>query len=222
MVLGECFILFTSFLFLKDLVPTNIFALNTVILSFAYLTTYSLWFNLFNIASIKNQTSTSRIGSLVWGANTYLLLSLCLVICSFVFKWDLTTVIWSQSAALLLLLFFVVISNVSGTAVSDSMQKHEERKLSLQQIEDNLSTLEINIKCNPGMSQRIIQIDSIKGQLQYITHSNNPKAKEIELSILNTIIEMGTIPNSTIQDSKRWNMAVEKCFTLISLRNQQL
>ncbi len=221
MILGECFILFTSFLFLKQIEPTNLFALNVIILSLAYLLTFSLWFNLFNIVSLKSNSSTSQIGALTWGSTTYLMLSIGMIICSYLFEWELSIAIWAQCAALLPLLLSIVVGQVSRTTVSTALQQHEDRKLSLQQIADRISTLEIEIKCNSSDSQRILQIDNLKEQLRYITHSDNPKAKAIEANILNTIVDMTHIAHSTQQESDEWNAAVKKCFTLISLRKQQ-
>ncbi len=222
MALGECFIIFTSFVFLASLEPTNLLTLNTIALSIAYLLTYALWFDLFNIVSLKDKDSTSQIGALIWGSTIYLLLSIGAIICSYIFKLELSLAIWAQCAAVLPLLFSVIFSLTSKTTVSNAMQQHDDRKLSLQQIADQLSSLEVSIKCNPKNSQRIPQIDNIKEQLRYITHSSNPKAKELEANILNTIIEMKHLADSTLQDSGEWSAAIDKCITLISLRKQQI
>ncbi len=221
MLLSEAFIIFTAFLFLKPLEPTNLFALSTVVLSFAFLLNYCLIFDLFDLVSMKSSSSTSQLGALMWGSKLYLIIALGAIVCSYSFEWELSVAIWAQCGALLPLILSIIFSMMSVNAVSSAEQQHTERKESLKEISDRLFTMELEIKCDPSKSGRTQQIDQIKEQIRYITYSSAPKAKEIERQILNTIIEMTHIPSSTPQDAGEWSTAVEKCFTLIALRKKQ-
>lgn len=222
MILGESFILLTSFLFLKELEPVNLFPFNTVILSIAYLLVFCQSFDLFNLVSIKNNTSTSKMGVLILGISLYALLTVGGVVCSYILELTLVGAIWLQCVAFAPLLLSIVLSNISGTTTEGAIKQNDQRKQTLQQIQNIADELELITKCNSTSNQRIIQIENIKNQLKYITHSNNPKAKMIEIQLINTMMEMKNITTQTEEDVIKWNMAVEKCFNLIGLRKQQL
>ena len=220
-LLGEGLLCGALFLFMKDIEPTNLFILNTSVLSIVYLLIFFFCFDLGNTTTASRH-SFSGLGFTWYGISIYSFLILGGVVSSYVWLWSFSSTLLVHGISAFILLLFMIFGRITVSAVTESIEQVENRKESLQFVIKQLNMLEFEVQMNPIVSNYSPQIDSLREQIRYITHSNNIAAKDLDIKLAQTIKEMTFLSSNSKIDKERWIAAYDRCLTLIKLRKNQL
>lgn len=221
MLAGEVLLCVGMVLLLGDVEPTNLLVVNTVAISMVYLLIFASSFDLFDEVSVEG-SSTAGLGLTIYGVVSFAVLSICCIVASYVWRWDLAIAILAQGGALFVLFTFLILSRMALSGVTEGTNIVESRKESLRHAMHLLDRVELQAKIDGSKPRRAQDVEKIKEELRYVTFSDRDNAQYLDDKLIGAIGELSSLLSSATSDNRQWSDVVDRCLVVIKQRKQQL
>ena len=205
--------LWPHFLFVPGLFYTNLVA---AVLSIWLTATNIFDCNIFQGITESDKTAAGR--GIMWVTGLwYEILTIALIILSFIFVWDYIYVIFGHAVLICLVVIIFLFSGSLHKSVNSAMKEINDRAASLECVKASLSglLLEADLAGIPMEG-----INEIKENIRMITPSTNPQALEIERRLNTDILSMKEKAAAGNTSNEDVNNFINKCQILIRQRKQ--
>ena len=141
LILGECLIIAGFFLFLQDVQPTNLFALNLVAAMCVFALGYARIFDIGQTAEMRS--GYAGMGLRWFAVMLFSVASVVLIVCSIVWSLSFAFCIWLQLVFLFGVGFLLVGAKISGDNATRVLARIEDERGDLKALAAQLTLMEI-------------------------------------------------------------------------------
>ena len=205
--------LWPHFLFVPGLFYTN---LTAAVLSIWLTATNIFDCNIFQGITESDKTAAGR--GIMWVVGVwYEILTIALIVLSFIFVWDYIYALFGHGVLLCLVVITYLIIGSLHKSVNSAMKEIDDKAASLECVKASLCglLLEADLAGIP-----VDGINEIKENIRMITPSTNPQALEIERRINTEILYMKEKAAAGNTSNEDVNNFINKCQILIRQRKQ--
>lgn len=204
------------FLLLRDFQESRLFYLNMSVTILLLIVIYIYGIDLFG--TIPRVSSRGPGYGVSWyGLRLYALTTITIVICSIVWCWSFSLCIVVHLILLLLLLSFVFLGMIMVNNVNKVSSDIINRKSVLQEINTQLSVLEIQCQLK-GVADYMESINKLKESVRYITSTDNVRARELEKNLLSNIRLLTSMIEQSSVSNEEFDAKMLECIKLVELR----
>lgn len=219
LILGECLIIAGFFLFLEDVQPTNLFALNLVATMCVFAIGYARVFDFGPSAEMRS--GYAGMGLRWFAVMLFSLASVALIVCSIVWGLSFTLCLWLQLVFVFGAGFLLVGSMIAADNATRVLARMEDERGGLRMLADQLTLMDIAAGGSPICGEGKAAVEKLRSEVSYLTVSLLPTAKNLELELLTRLRAMTDSLKDPAADAGAFRKAVAECVEIIRMRRNQ-
>lgn len=219
LILGECLIIAGFFLFLQDVQPTNLFALNLVAAMCVFALGYARIFDIGQTAEMRS--GYAGMGLRWFAVMLFSVASVVLIVCSIVWSLSFAFCIWLQLVFLFGAGFLLFGAKISGDNATRVLARIEDERGDLKALAAQLTLMEIAAGKSPICAEGKAAVERLRTEMNYLTVSLTPTAKSLELELQARFRAMTDSLKDPAVDAGAFSKAVAECVEIIRMRRNQ-